>query len=81
MPDDDLQKRVLELVSLFQNDDERKKEAASKLPEDANTAKALINNRLDYIRLCIKYTLLDLDSTRRENMYLRKMLEQDGRQS
>ena len=30
---------------------------------------------LDYLRICIKYQLFDLEATRRENDYLRKMLE------
>jgi len=29
---------------------------------------------LDYLRICIKYQLLDLEATRRENDYLRKLL-------
>lgn len=32
---------------------------------------------LDFLRLWIKYLLFDLEATRRENQYLRKMLEQD----
>lgn len=31
---------------------------------------------LDYLRICIKYQLFDLEATRRENEYLRKMLEE-----
>ena len=37
-----------------------------------------INNlqeSLDYLRICIKYQLFDLEATRRENAYLRKMME------
>lgn len=29
---------------------------------------------LDYLRICIKYQLLDIEATRRENDYLRKLL-------
>ena len=32
---------------------------------------------LDYLRLSIKYMVFDLEATRRENSYLRKMLEQE----
>jgi len=32
---------------------------------------------IDFLRLWIKYLLFDLEATRRENQYLRKMLEQD----
>ena len=30
----------------------------------------------DFLRLSIKYLLFDLEATRRENAYLRKMLEE-----
>ena len=31
---------------------------------------------IDYLRICIKYQLFDLEATRRENKYLRKILEE-----
>ena len=34
-----------------------------------------LKNDLDFLRLHIKYLLFDLEATRRENAYLRKMLE------
>ena len=34
-----------------------------------------LQESLDYLRLSIKYLLFDLEATRRENSYLRKMLE------
>ncbi len=34
-----------------------------------------LQESLDYLRVCIKYQLFDLEATRRENEYLRKMLE------
>jgi len=33
---------------------------------------------LDYLRICIKYQLFDLEATRRENTYLRKLLEEEN---
>jgi chromosome segregation ATPase len=36
-----------------------------------------LQESLDYLRLSIKYLVFDLEATRRENAYLRKMLEQD----
>ena len=44
--------------------------------------KASVNERqesLDYLRLSVKYLVFDLEATRRENAYLRRMLEQAGR--
>ncbi len=34
-----------------------------------------LQESLDYLRLSIKYLVFDLEATRRENAYLRKMLE------
>ncbi|MBI1336243.1 MAG: transcriptional regulator [Phycisphaera sp.] len=36
-----------------------------------------LQESLDYLRLSIKYLVFDLEATRRENGYLRKMLETD----
>lgn len=35
-----------------------------------------LQESLDYLRICIKYQLFDLEATRRENRYLKKMLEE-----
>ena len=35
-----------------------------------------LQGSLDYLRVCIKYQLFDLEATRRENKYLRKLLEE-----
>jgi len=34
-----------------------------------------VEDALDYLRLQLKYLVFDLEATRRENRYLRKMLE------
>jgi hypothetical protein len=34
-----------------------------------------LQESLDYLRICIKYQLFDLEATRRENEYLKKLLE------
>ncbi|MGE0482320.1 MAG: transcriptional regulator [Phycisphaerae bacterium] len=36
-----------------------------------------LQESLDFLRLSIKYLMFDLEATRRENNYLRKMLEQE----
>jgi len=33
---------------------------------------------MDYLRVCIKYQTFDLEATRRENEYLRKLLEEQN---
>ena len=35
-----------------------------------------LQESLDYLRICIKYQIFDLEATRRENEYLRKLLEE-----
>jgi hypothetical protein len=35
-----------------------------------------LQESIDFLRLSIKYLLFDLEATRRENAYLRKMLEE-----
>lgn len=46
-----------------------------KLQESVDT----LQESLDYLRVCIKYQLFDLEATRRENRYLRKLLEEKER--
>ena len=41
-----------------------------------------LQDSLDYLRLSVKYLVFDLEATRRENQYLRKLLDrQQGRGS
>jgi len=39
-----------------------------------------LQESLDYLRLSIKYLVFDLEATRRENAYLRRMLEETDAQ-
>jgi hypothetical protein len=40
-----------------------------------------LQDSLDYLRLSVKYLVFDLEATRRENQYLRKLLDrQNGQQ-
>ena len=38
-----------------------------------------LQESLDYLRLSIKYLLFDLEATRRENAYLRKLLDDNSK--
>ena len=52
---------------------------AKKAHESHNELQKSVENMqesLDYLRICIKYQLFDLEATRRENTYLRKLLEE-----
>jgi|TARA_B110000116_G_C16562225_1_gene458067 hypothetical protein len=42
---------------------------------------AKLHNSFDYLRLSVKYMVFDLEATRRENVYLRKLVEQIRRDS
>lgn len=42
---------------------------------------ATLEETLDFLRLQVKYLVFDLEATRRENMYLRRMLEGRRRDS
>jgi len=73
-----LQELIDEIEKLPPNQKEALKNLAAKTEakheELAATAKS-VTEALDYLRLQIKYIVFDLEATRRENRYLRKMLE------
>ncbi|MHC4572875.1 MAG: hypothetical protein ACYS76_01875 [Planctomycetota bacterium] len=48
------------------------RESHKRLQKSVNS----LQEALDYLRICIKYQLFDLEATRRENQYLRKLLEE-----
>ena len=54
-----------------------KDEARSSVEESV----AKLHNSLDYLLLSVKYMVFDLEATRRENVYLRKLVEQIRRDS
>ena len=58
-------KKLEQLADETRQRHERLKQTVSSLQES-----------LDYLRLSIKYLVFDLEATRRENNYLRKMLEE-----
>lgn len=85
MDEDTFQKKLAELVREIDNlpkEDRTKLEALvrqtkqrhAKLKETVSS----LQESLDYLRLSVKYLLFDLEATRRENGYLRKMLEEQS---
>jgi hypothetical protein len=52
-------------------------EATQARHADIKKSVSAMQESIDFLRLWIKYMLFDLEATRRENNYLRKMLEQD----
>lgn len=60
----DSQYRKLAMMAQQAGDDKKK------LDKSAGN----LQESLDYLRVCIKYQIFDLEATRRENEYLRKIL-------
>jgi nitric oxide reductase activation protein len=78
------QKRLGELVEeinkLPESERERLKELAAETKQRHDQIKknmSGLQDSLDFLRMSIKYLMFDLEATRRENNYLRKLLEQD----
>ncbi len=64
MPDSE-QAKLASLAKETKQRHERIKQSVSSLQDS-----------IDYLRLSVKYILFDLEATRRENAYLRKVLEE-----
>jgi hypothetical protein len=85
MDETNLENKLKELVEEFggPNDPQYRKlamlakqarDSRKRLEDSVNS----LQESLDYLRICIKYQLFDLEATRRENKYLRKMLEENN---
>jgi hypothetical protein len=79
------QRKLGELISqidtLPEGERDRLKALASETQKrhaDIKKSVDQMQENIDFLRLWIKYMLFDLEATRRENAYLRKMLEQDS---
>jgi len=82
MDEETFQKKLRELVEEIQTlpDNERSKlaslaEETRKRHEKLKKTVHSLHESIDFLRLSIKYLMFDLEATRRENQYLRKMLE------
>lgn len=83
MNENKLEKQLKELVKQFGPEPSSKKDKLVKLANEAsrdrkNLEKSLsrLQESIDYLRVCIKYQLFDLEATKRENRYLRKLLQE-----
>jgi hypothetical protein len=81
-----LEDQLNELVKQFgDNNDPRHSKLAELARQAEDNRKKLqksidtLQELLDYLRICIKYQIFDLEATRRENEYLRKLLEGSDR--
>ncbi len=84
--DDKLESKINELVKEFGPNDNPQTQKLAELAKQAREnhqklRKSLDNLQevLDYLRVCIKYQAFDLEATRRENNYLRKLLEENNK--
>ena len=84
MNEETFQRKLAELVAeigtLPASEREKLQLLAEQTKERHKQLKKTVSNlqeSIDFLRLSIKYMLFDLEATRRENAYLRKMLE-DG---
>jgi uncharacterized FlaG/YvyC family protein len=83
MNEHDFQKKLAELMgeisTLPQSERQKLQELAEETRQRHEKLRETVTNlqeSLDYLRLSIKYLVFDLEATRRENGYLRKMLEE-----
>lgn len=79
-----LEDKLNELVREFGEAIDPQHSKLAKLAEQAQADHAKLEKSisslqelLDYLRVCIKYQVFDLEATRRENEYLRKLLEEN----
>lgn len=69
---------MTEIDTLPESERERLQALAKETQDRHNQLRTSINNlqeSLDWLRLSVKYLVFDLEATRRENAYLRQMLE------
>jgi mevalonate kinase len=81
-----LEDKLTELLKEFGDATDLQASKLAKLAEQAKANRKQLENSinrlqelLDYLRVCIKYQAFDLEATRRENNYLRKLLEEENR--
>lgn len=82
MTENEFQSKLNELVTQINTLPEDQRGPLEELASETRTRHdtmrktiADLQESLDYLRLSIKYLVFDLEATRRENEYLRKLLE------
>ncbi len=78
MDESNIEDSLNEIIKEFENTpNSQHAKLAKQAQENREKLEKSINKlqeSLDYLRVCIKYLLFDLEATRRENQYLRKLL-------
>ncbi len=82
MDDRNFQEKLSELVNEIDRLPSDEKKRLNNIADEAKARQArmkkmiaTLTENLDYLRLSVKYLVFDLEATRRENKYLRDMLE------
>ena len=82
MDDRNFQQKLSELVNEIDRLPSDEKKRLNNIADEAKARQArmkkmiaTLTENLDYLRLSVKYLVFDLEATRRENKYLRDMLE------
>ena len=77
--------KLLDLIEQIKRFPEAKRESLEMLAgelgkkyEDLRKSLVMLQDTLDSLRLNVKYLLFDLEATKKENMALRKKLEEQG---
>ena len=88
MNEQEFQAKLGELISQISGVPETERTDLLKLAEETKARhdrmkKTIgdLQDSLDYLRLSVKYLVFDLEATRRENQYLRKLLDRQTGQS
>lgn len=85
MNENEFQAKLGDLIDQISSLPADQREKLTALADDAKDRHARmkktvadLQDSLDYLRLSIKYIMFDLEATRRENAYLRKLLEKQA---
>lgn len=85
MNEQEFQQKLGELIKQIDTVPESERTDLVKLAEETKTRhermkKTIgdLQDSLDYLRLSVKYLVFDLEATRRENQYLRKLLDRQS---
>lgn len=76
---DDLMQKLRELPDAERTRLEQLAQEAKSRRQRIQASVTELQDSLDHLRLSVKYMVFDLEATRRENAYLRKLLEQANR--
>lgn len=87
MDEASLESALNELVKQFGESTDPNHQKLADLAKQAEASRkqlqksiSTLQELLDYLRVCIKYQAFDLEATRRENEYLKRLLEEKGKE-